>query len=73
MIPLIQQQVVNVHHWLSLDQFTAGIALGRITPGPVVIPATFVGYKVAGTLGALAATVGIFSPCFILVMPVTPM
>lgn len=72
MIPMIQQQVVNVFHWLNLDQFTAGIALGQITPGPVVITATFVGYKVAGTLGALAATVGVFSPCFILVMLVMP-
>ena len=72
MIPMIQQQVVNVFHWLNLDQFTAGIALGQITPGPVVITATFVGYKVAGILGALAATVGVFSPCFILVTLVMP-
>jgi chromate transporter len=72
MIPLIQQQVVNVYHWLNLDQFTAGIALGQITPGPVVITATFVGYKVAGILGALAATIGIFAPCFILVTLVMP-
>jgi len=72
MIPLIQQQVVNVYHWLDLEQFAAGIALGQITPGPIVITATFVGYKVAGTLGALAATIGIFAPCFILVTLVMP-
>ncbi|OAT80726.1 hypothetical protein A6M21_12770 [Desulfotomaculum copahuensis] len=72
MIPLIQQEVVNVHHWLNLTQFTAGIALGQITPGPIVITATFVGYKVAGFQGALAATAGIFAPCFILVMLVMP-
>lgn len=72
MIPLIEQQVVSVHHWLNLDQFTVGIALGQITPGPVVITATFVGYKVAGIWGALAATVGIFAPCFILVVLVMP-
>ncbi|MDA8336347.1 MAG: chromate efflux transporter [Peptococcaceae bacterium] len=72
MIPLIQQQVVNTYHWLNLDQFTAGIALGQITPGPIVITATFVGYKVAGFWGAVAATVGIFSPCFVLVILVMP-
>jgi len=72
MIPLIQQEVVNVHHWLNQTQFAAGIALGQITPGPIVITATFVGYKVAGFWGALAATAGIFAPCFILVMLVMP-
>ena len=72
MIPLIQQQVVNVYHWLSLSQFAVGIALGQITPGPIVITATFVGYKVAGLLGAAAATVGIFAPCFLLVLLVMP-
>jgi chromate transporter len=72
MIPLIQQEVVDVHHWLDLSQFTAGIALGQITPGPIVITATYVGYKVAGFWGALAATGGIFAPCFILVMLVMP-
>jgi chromate transporter len=72
MIPLIQQQVVNVYHWLNLSQFAVGIALGQVTPGPIVITATFVGYKVAGLLGAIAATIGIFTPCFILVLLVMP-
>lgn len=72
MIPLIQQEVVNVHHWLNLNQFTVGIALGQVTPGPIVITATFVGYKVAGLWGATAATISIFAPCFILVMLVMP-
>lgn len=72
MIPLIQQEVVSNYHWLNLNQFAVGIALGQITPGPVVITATFVGYKVAGILGATAATMGIFAPCFILVLLVRP-
>lgn len=72
MIPLIQQEVVNVYHWLDLNQFTIGIALGQVTPGPVVITATFVGYKVWGLLGATAATLGVFSPCFILVLLIMP-
>lgn len=72
MIPLIQQEVVNVFHWLDLNQFSVGIALGQVTPGPVVITATFVGYKVAGIWGAIAATLGVFSPCFILVLFIMP-
>lgn len=72
MIPMIQQQVVNVHHWLNLDQFTAGIALGQITPGPILITATFIGYKVAGVLGAIVATVAIFYHCFVMIIPVMP-
>jgi chromate transporter len=72
MIPMIQQQVVNVHHWLNLDQFTAGIALGQITPGPILITATFIGYKVAGVLGAIVATVSIFYHCFVMIIPVMP-
>jgi len=72
MIPLIQQQVVAVHHWLTLEQFTVGVGLWQVTPGPVVITATFVGYGVAGLWGALAATVGVFAPCFLLVIVLMP-
>ena len=61
-IPLIQHQVVNLHHWLSAKQFMDGIALGQITPGPVFITATFIGYRVAAILGALLATLAIFTP-----------
>jgi chromate transporter len=72
MIPMIQQQVVNVHHWLNLDQFTAGIALGQITPGPILITAAFIGYKVAGVLGAIVATLAIFYHCFVMIIPIMP-
>jgi chromate transporter len=66
MVPLIESEVVNTHHWLTHQEFADAFALGQITPGPVLITATFVGYRVAGTLGALVATVSIFLPAFVM-------
>jgi len=66
MIPLIETEVVDTHHWLTHQEFVDATALGQITPGPVLITATFIGYRVAGTLGALAATIGIFLPSFLM-------
>jgi chromate transporter len=64
MIPLIEQSVVDTHHWLSRQEFADATALGQITPGPVLITATFVGYRVAGILGSLVATIAVFAPSF---------
>lgn len=64
MVPLIEAEVVNNHHWLTHQEFVEAFALGQITPGPVLVTATFIGYRVAGTLGALVATVSIFLPSF---------
>jgi chromate transporter len=61
-IPLIHAQVVDAHGWLTTKEFVDGIALGQITPGPVFITATFIGYRVAGVIGALTATVAVFIP-----------
>lgn len=61
-IPLIQSQVVDAHGWLTTKEFVDGIALGQITPGPVFITATFIGYRVAGGIGAIVATLGVFLP-----------
>ena len=61
-IPMIQEAVVNAQGWLSLEDFAASIALGQVTPGPILISATFIGYKVAGLAGAMVATVAIFMP-----------
>ena len=66
MIPLIESEVVNTHHWLTHQEFADATALGQITPGPVLITATFIGYRVAGTLGALVATISIFLPAFLM-------
>lgn len=67
-VPLIQHIVVDQFHWLSFAQFRDGIAVGQITPGPVFITATFIGYKVLGIFGALVAAFGIFLPPVILMI-----
>lgn len=67
-VALLQHVVVDQMAWLQFGQFRDGIALGQITPGPVLITAGFVGYKVSGVLGALAATLGIFLPPAILIV-----
>ena len=67
-IPLMQHDVVSVHHWLSEKQFADAVALGQLTPGPVVLTIAVVGYGAAGFWGAaLAATVA-FLPSFLFVM-----
>lgn len=66
MLPEIEAEVVNAHHWLTHQEFADATALGQITPGPVLIMATFVGYRVAGTIGALFATIGVFLPSFLM-------
>ena len=66
MIPEIEAEVVNSHHWLTHQEFADATALGQITPGPVLIMATFVGYRVAGTVGALFATICVFLPSFMM-------
>ena len=51
LIPLIQHEVVEYHGWLTTREFIDGIALGQVTPGPIVITATFVGYRLRGSGG----------------------
>ena len=71
-IPIMLHEVVQVQGWVQPKTFMDGIALGQITPGPIVMTATFVGYMVRGILGALVATVSIFLPSFLLVITVAP-
>ncbi|MDH4134300.1 MAG: chromate efflux transporter [Gammaproteobacteria bacterium] len=70
-IPFIREVVVETHHWLTPQEFVDGIALGQVTPGPILITATFIGYKVAGLAGSIAATVGIFLPPALLMIIAT--
>lgn len=61
-IPLFQREAVAVHPWLTTREFLDGIALGQITPGPVLVTATFIGYHVLGVRGALLGSIAIFAP-----------
>jgi len=72
-VPFLQQGVVEQYGWLNERDFMVAVAVGMISPGPVVITATFVGYLVAGFWGSLTATVGIFLPSFILVLVAAPL
>ncbi|HMC79736.1 MAG TPA: chromate efflux transporter [Acidimicrobiia bacterium] len=64
-VPFLREGVVHQHHWLTERQFLDAVAMGLITPGPVVITATFIGYLVAGLAGAVVATVAIFTPIYL--------
>ena len=64
-VPFLREGVVAEHHWLTEEQFLDAVAMGLITPGPVVISATFIGYLVAGLDGAVVATVAIFLPIYL--------
>jgi len=63
-VPLLEADFVQRLGWLTHSQFMDGLAMGQITPGPVVITATFIGYLVSGTPGAVIATMAIFLPSF---------
>ncbi len=71
-VPFLKTQVVDQYHWLGNREFLDSVAIGMISPGPVVITATFVGYLLNGIVGALAATIGIFSPPVLFTILATP-
>src|SRR5690349_9638601 len=72
-VPFLEQGLVHQFNWLDQRQFLVAVAIGMISPGPVVITATFVGYLVAGFWGSLVSTIGIFFPSFILVLVAAPL
>jgi chromate transporter len=72
-VPFLEQGLVKDFGWLDERQFLIAVAIGMISPGPVVITATFVGYLVAGFWGSLVSTVGIFLPSFLFVLIVAPL
>jgi len=71
-VPFLEKGLVQQTGWLDERQFLIAVAMGMLSPGPVVITATFVGYLVAGFWGSAVATVGIFLPSFLLVLIVAP-
>jgi len=71
-VPLMYHETVDVRSWLNGETFMNGIALGQVTPGPIVITATYVGYLLRGIAGAVVATVTVFLPSFLLVVGIVP-
>jgi chromate transporter len=71
-VPFLYGGVVQGHHWITDHQFVDAVAVAMITPGPVVITVAFIGYLVAGTLGATAAALGIFLPVYLVVILLAP-
>lgn len=68
-LPLIQNQVVDVHGWLTLSEFVDVISIAEMTPGPIAVnSATFVGIKIAGVVGAIVATAGCILPSCVIVL-----
>jgi chromate transporter len=72
LLAFLQGDLVERWHWLTADHLLDAIAIGQFTPGPVFTTATFIGYMLAGSPGAIVATVGIFLPAFVLVAAVNP-
>ncbi len=71
-LAFVQEQVVSELHWLTPQEFLDGLALGQLTPGPILMLAAYVGYKLAGIKGALVGGIAIFLPSFILMLSVLP-
>jgi chromate transporter len=71
-VPFLHGGVVLHYHWLTERQFLDAVAVSMITPGPVVITVAFIGYLVAGPLGAIAAAAGVFLPTYLVVVAVAP-
>jgi chromate transporter len=72
-VPFLEKGLVQETGWLSPRAFLIAVAIGMMSPGPVVITATFVGFLVAGFLGSLVSTVGIFLPSFLFVLLIAPL
>ena len=72
MIPLIQKEAVENHHWVEDEDILDIVAIAESTPGPIAInAATFVGYRVKGFAGALAATFGVVLPSFVVILTIS--
>ncbi|WP_353093701.1 chromate transporter [Tissierella praeacuta] len=71
MLPLIQKEIIDVHGWLTLNEFIDILAVVEMTPGPVAInSATFLGYKVGGILGSIVATTAVVLPSIVVILTI---
>jgi chromate transporter len=68
-LPVLQQDAVTAHHWVSAQAFGAGVAVGQATPGPILMTAAFIGFQVAGWPGGILAALAIFAPSVAMTMP----
>jgi chromate transporter len=73
MLAFMQEQVVNQFGWLTPQEFVDGLALGQLTPGPILMLAAFIGFKLAGATGAAVAGSAIFLPSFLMMLSVLPL
>lgn len=73
MLAFIQEQVVTQFAWLTPQEFVDGLALGQFTPGPILMLAAFIGFKVAGVMGAAVAGAAIFLPSFLMILSILPL
>ncbi len=71
-VPFMHTGVVQKFHWLSEKQFLDAVSIGMVTPGPILITSAFIGYLVAGILGALSAAIGVFLPCYLFIIVLSP-
>jgi chromate transporter len=71
-VPLMFHETVEVHRWLDRETLLDGIVLGQVTPGPIVITATFIGYLLAGLAGGVTATIAVFIPSFLMLIGIAP-
>ncbi len=67
MLPMLQKEFVEKHHWLTNQEFLDAIAIGQLTPGPLTVMNAVIGYKVSGIPGAVLAMVSSYLPCIIIV------
>nr|OEJ77866.1 hypothetical protein A5482_14875 [Cyanobacterium sp. IPPAS B-1200] len=72
LLAFLERTLVEQNQWLTSQELLDAIAIGQFTPGPILTTATFIGYLLAGNLGAITATFGLFLPSFILVLIINP-